>query len=264
MKTFIWTFLLCLFCISCSGGTKSDILGLPYGIEYSKAKEIIIKTGLEIKEENSNQNDSEDLKKYGLRSSFSVDSKYGSDDAKYTLSFHSNKLVGGLIRIDYPDTQKLERKSIEIKNKLIREFGNPKNETNSMSAWEKNNLFIFLASMDLSSIDTYYNILNYQNENYYNQEILARYKMLEDTWKVSIYPKEYRIIFSNGQMVNETYERNKLIKKGEPIPYILSGNKIRAVDENGILIEEMEYILDRNTLKITFADGDKMDFIRVP
>jgi hypothetical protein len=262
MKTLVKCLFISIFFVSCGIGTKSDILQLPWGIEYSRAKGIISKNGLTISEENSNQNDSENLKKYGARAFFTVDGKYGQDNAMYSIVFHSNKFAGGFIRLEYTDAQTLKLRTLELKDKLIKEYGVPRNETDYSIYWEKDNLFVTLFSMDLSSINSYSISLNYQNENYYNKEILKRYETIEDTWRISLYPKEYRVILSNGQMTNETYERDKLIETEGPNPYIISGNRITVVDKNGKAVV-MEYILNRNTLKITM-DGDEMEFSRVP
>jgi hypothetical protein len=100
----------------------------------------------------------------------------------------------------------------------------------------------------------------YDNENYYNKEILDRYKTIEDTWEISRYPKEYRTTISKDQIIYETYERDKLITTDGPYPYIISGNKITVVDKNGNAME-MLYVFDRNTLKL-MMDGNEIEYTR--
>jgi hypothetical protein len=242
---------------ACVAETKSDILQLPWGIEYYRAKDIISKNGLTITREYFNQDDSiysESLETYGPYSSFFVMGKYEQDDAIYFIEFHSNKFVGGTIRGRVPAAPKNKLRTLALKDKLTKEYGTPKEETHYTTHWEKDNLFVELFQLD------FFYTLSYQNGNYYNKEILERYKTVEGTWITSRYSEEYMIIIlSNGQMTTGTKDKDKLVETG-PTPYVISGNRIIVVDKDGMAVV-MEYILNRNTLKM-MMDGNEMEFSR--
>jgi hypothetical protein len=257
MKTLAQYLFISLFFVSylCVAETKSDILQLPWGIEYSQAKDIISKNGLTISKEYSNQDDdvySDSLETYGAYSSFTVNGKYEQDDAGYIIEFHSNKFVGGTIHSSITDVQKNKLRTLKLKDKLIKKYGTPKEETSYNTYWENDNILV-----DLFSLDSFYT-LRYQNENFYNKEILERYKTVVGMWSTR-YPKEYRIILLSNGITTGIYEHDKFVETGEN-PYIISGNRIIVVDKDGTVVV-MEYILNRDTLKI-IMNGNEMLFSR--
>jgi hypothetical protein len=262
MKKILICLIIVLIFVAYSVEAQTDILGLSWGMELSKAKETIERNGMTMIAAGSNNNDSESLRRYGMRSYFMVMGKFGRDDATYNLEFHSSRFAAYNVNIYYTDAQTTKLNFIELKNKLTSKYGNSIRETDSFADWEKNNLFISLFPLYLFTTNTGYIMLTCQNENYFNKEILERYKTIEDMWSASLYPKEIRLIFSNGKITSQTYERDKLIGTEGPDPYIISGNKITILGKYGDTVE-MQYILDRNTLKI-IIDGDEMEFFRVP
>jgi len=78
MKKIVVLFVVCCVFISCKGnedkfyGDVSKVLGLSWGTDYTKAKEILVKNGYKIKDEKDNTDNNEAFQKNGLISSFSV------------------------------------------------------------------------------------------------------------------------------------------------------------------------------------------------
>ena len=284
--------LFSLLFISCNGN-DSGILGLPWGIDYSKAKEIVSKKEIEIKEERTNLSEDEVYQKYGLISSFDV--TFMDDDSFlcfYTIIFHSNKFAGADIRLGYipnvdEDVLSPDILINKIKANIIKKYGNPKEETTDAIKWEKNGLYIDLIFRGFNFLT-----LTYNNENYYNKKILTRYKMIEDTWlSENLTPEKntisdatktsggfwvgtfdypvYKITINKDKIIFETYNKNiydpsvnELLSSEEPKPYIISNNKIVVTDESGNKIE-YEYTLNKNVLKM-IINNKEIKFERFP
>jgi len=283
MKKIISCLILCFLFTSCNVN-DSGILGLPWGIEYSKAKEIISKKGLEIDEEETNLSEDEIYQKYGLISSFTVYSVSSIDETSffstYKIIFHSNKFAGADISIGYISNEDEDDLSPEIivnniKADIIKKHGNPKEETeNNIKCikWEKNGIYIELYYFLYGVFNSYK--LTYNNENYYNKKILTRYRTLEDTWisegiptkkdliseenKVSDgfwamsfddYYLVYKIIINNGKIIFEKGNQSLLTPKKEK-------NNLDILSSEG----PYPYTISNNKIIVTDESGNKKEY----
>lgn len=283
MRIIFNCFLVFLLCISCSDGSKTEFFGLPWGTNYSQAKKIIRRKGFTINEGIPDQNNKDEFNRFGLQSWISISGKHGQYNAFYFLVFHSNKFADARVIIDYPNEQIQKLQSIEMINQLNTKYGTVKENDGYLLRWEKDNVFISMWSTvneNGASIS-----LNYSNENYYNNEILERYKIIEDIWK-TYYLKDHdniwtnitglnydsmtgrvcRIIISKEHVIFETYDflddlidKNPINTKG-PYPYIITGNKITFFDEYGNFVE-LQYAFENKSLTI-LMDNNEMKFSR--
>ena len=256
----LWAFVF----ISCNGNRPADnILGLPWGIGYEQALELIAGQELPIYGEQSNEHDPSLLHKYGPRRSFFTDAQFGEDDAKYYLAFHSDRFAVGIITINYGDIKTIPKKNNALVKSLKKKYGKPKKiKDNSLYTWEKDGVFVTLKT-DTNSPS----LLSYANENYYNSQVLERYQKLEDEWVFNDHPRIFRMYLGGGTVYIESYiedeQRGRRIQGiVGPFPYTVTGNKILVENENGPA-EEWEYTLDRNSLILKMG-GETREYSRVP